>query len=423
MKVDGLFVLYGIAAALFTVYSSQSETQGNPEAVKEVMSGKRKEAKASWWGFDPVDATSAVQSAIDSGASRVIIENMGAPWVVDRIQLAGDQEILFEKGVVVIARKGAFRGKGDSLFSAALKKNVTLTGYGATLKMHKADYAGEGYEKAEWRHVLSICSCSNVRVYGLTLAESGGDGIYLGVAQAGVTNTDIHIKDVVCDANYRQGISVISAENLLIENCVLKNTSGTAPSSGIDYEPNLPDEKLVNCVMRNCVSENNRGDGFELYLENLNAKSADVSVRIENCCSIGNNAAVRCVIGNGPDAAVKGLIEFINCTFKDSRNAGIVIGDKPARVGRIRFVNCTFSDLAVSQPGQSPIIFGARPGCVEDLGGVEFVNCIVRDPVERAPVSFLDQAGGLRVLDVTGTLTVERNGKKTVSPITPERPQ
>jgi len=29
------------------------------------------------------------------------------------------------------------------------------------------------------------------------------------------------IRDVVCDRNYRQGISVISAENLLIERCVL----------------------------------------------------------------------------------------------------------------------------------------------------------------------------------------------------------
>jgi len=52
-------------------------------------------------------------------------------------------------------------------------------------------------------------------------------GLYFGSAQAGVTNNDVHIKDVVCDGNYSQGISMITAENLLIEDTVLKNTAGT----------------------------------------------------------------------------------------------------------------------------------------------------------------------------------------------------
>ena len=413
-----------LAITLNATYISPAEGKpvpGDPKAVEEVMSGKKKEAKASWWGFDPEDATIAMQSAINSGADKVIIENMSTPWVVDKIQLASDQELLFEKGVVVIAKKGAFKGRGDSFFTASLKSNVTLNGYGATLKMHKSDYAGEGYEKAEWRHALSIRSCSNIRVYGLILAESGGDGIYLGVAKSGVTNTDIHIKDVICDSNYRQGISVISARNLLIENCILKNTSGTPPAAGIDFEPNHPSEELANCVMRNCVSENNDGDGYEFYIRNLNGKSADLSIRLENCRSIGDKTSVRYVINNGPgDVAVKGLTEFVNCSFENGRNAGVLIGDKPANAGRIRFIKCAISNPALDNAEISPIVFNTRHGATEDLGGVDFVDCIVRDPVDRIPIDFKDWSGDLRVTDVTGSLTVERDGVKEEYQITPE---
>jgi hypothetical protein len=394
---------------------------GDPIAVEEVISGKRKKAKVSWWGFDPKDATTAMQSAINSGADKLIIENMGSPWVVDKIQLASDQELFFEKGVVVIAKKGAFRGKGDSLFTASLKSNITLSGYGATLKMHKSDYVGEGYEKAEWRHALSIRSCSNIRVYGLTLAESGGDGIYLGVAQKGITNTDIHIKDVICDSNHRQGISVISARNLLIENCVLRNTSGTPPAAGIDFEPNHASEELVNCIMRNCVSENNDGDGYEFYIRNLNGKSADLSIRLENCRSVGDRTSLRYVINNGPgDAAVKGLAEFVNCSFENGRNGGVIIGDKPADAGRIRFEKCVISNPALDNAEVSPIVFNTRHGATEDVGGVDFEDCVIHDPVDRIPLDFKDWSGDLRLADVTGSLVVDRDGVKIEHQITPE---
>ncbi len=199
--------------------------------------------------------------------------------------------------------------------------------------MWKADYHTDAYARAEWRHCLSILSCSNVKVYGLTLADSGGDGIYLGVAQRGVTNTNVHIKDVVCDGNNRQGISVISAENLLIEDTVLKNTSGTAPQAGIDFEPNHAGEKIVNCVMRNCVAENNDGGAYVLYLRPLDGTSAPISVRIEDCVSRGTNAISASITtsNGGPNGPAQGLIEFVNCRFEDTGTAGISVRDVAGR--------------------------------------------------------------------------------------------
>ena len=399
---------------------TQAKIPPNEKAIEEVKQGKRKVAYASWWGFDPEDATEALQAAIDSGAPKVVVENMGRPWIVSRtINLRSNQEIVFEKGVIVEAKKGAFLGKGDCLFLAALQRNITIIGYGAVLRMRKLDYTQPPYEKAEWRHALSIRSCENVRVFGLTLASSGGDGIYLGVAKRGVPNSKIHIKDVVCVDNYRQGISVISAENVLMENVVMRDTSGTPPMAGIDFEPNDPTEVLSNIVMRNCVVQNNSGDGFAFYLHNLNSASRPISIRLEGCRSIGNRRSVSISVGNSKEKTVNGVIEFVDCKFEGSEGAGIYIAQKPPFGCKVRFVKCEISDAALKQVTQSPIMFASARGNFEPIGGVEFIDCVVRDKVERLPMAFFNPAG-VELTDVIGTLTLIRNGRATKFELTRE---
>jgi hypothetical protein len=399
---------------------TQAKIPPNEKAIEEVKQGKRKVAYASWWGFDPEDATEALQAAIDSGAPKVVVENMGRPWIVSRtINLRSNQEIVFEKGVIVEAKKGAFLGKGDCLFLAALQRNITIIGYGAVLRMRKLDYTQPPYEKAEWRHALSIRSCENVRVFGLTLASSGGDGIYLGVAKRGVPNSNIHIKDVVCVDNYRQGISVISAENVLMENVVMRDTSGTPPMAGIDFEPNDPTEVLSSIVMRNCTVQNNSGDGFAFYLHNLNSASRPISIRLEGCRSIGNRRSVSISVGNSREKTVNGVIEFVDCKFEGSEGAGIYIAQKPPFGCKVRFVKCEISDAALKQVTQSPIMFASARGNFEPIGGVEFIDCVVRDKVERLPMAFFNPAG-VELTDVIGTLTLIRDGRATKFELTRE---
>jgi len=385
----------------------------NQAAIDGVKSGELNTATASWWGFDPEDSTEALRSAINSGAKKLTVDNMGSPWIVEPMQLASNQEILFQKGVVVQAKRGSFKGTGDCLFTAAVKENITLSGYGATLRMWKEDYHTDAYQKAEWRHTLSVRSSKNVKVLGLTLANSGGDGIYLGVSQKGVTNKGVHIKDVVCADHNRQGISVITAEDLLIEDTILKDTRGTAPQAGIDFEPNDPSERLVNCVMRNCVSENNAGDAYDFYIPTLHASSAPVSIRLENCRSVGGMRAVSITTGNDPRTAVNGKIEFVNCRFEGSEHAGIVVNRKPATGCEVQFANCVVADAALKQPMQTPILLGNAANDTEDIGGVEFADLVVVDPVDRNPMSYLDLAGGLALVDVTGSVSVERDGKRS----------
>ena len=94
---------------------------------------------ATQWGYDDQDATECLQAAIDSGATRVIVPYMNTPWIVRPITFISNQEIIFDPGVIVIAKEGSFRSAVACLFTAKNKQNVIIKGYGATFIMQQTD--------------------------------------------------------------------------------------------------------------------------------------------------------------------------------------------------------------------------------------------------------------------------------------------
>lgn len=303
-----------------------------PERVADVIEGRSAVANASWWGFDEEDSTRFVQAALDSPAPRVVIPNMGKPWVVEPLSVNRDDvEVFFEQGAVVEAKRGAFRGRNDSLLTVWDRKNIVLSGYGAVLRMHKQDYWNEPYRRAEWRHALDIRGCTNVKILGLTLSNSGGDGIYLSSTANLPHVKDVVVRDVVCDGNNRQGMSVISAENLLVENSVFSNTIGTAPMAGIDLEPNRAWQSMVNVVIRNCLFLDNSQLGMHVWLSNLNAESRPVSILWENNYVKGGEIGIH--VSRTNDEGPSGYVRFRNNIVEDTQFAGIYLREVSAQGG------------------------------------------------------------------------------------------
>src|SRR5436190_2167081 len=135
----------GVAGLLVSVFVTLADAEslqnvGNPQAVQEVLAGRRTEANAAWWGFNEEDATDALQAAIRSGAKWVIVPNLSKDWIVRPIQLVNDQEILFKSGIIITAQRGAYRSGGDSVLNADNLTNVIVRSYGATVRMQKKDY-------------------------------------------------------------------------------------------------------------------------------------------------------------------------------------------------------------------------------------------------------------------------------------------
>ena len=382
----------------------------NEAAIAEVAAGKRADAQAIWWGFDENDATDALQAAIRSGARKLVINNTGKPWNVRPLELASNLEIVFEPGCVVQALRGAFKKKHEMLFVGRGVKNVNLSGSKATLRMWKSDYQNaQAYEKSEWRHALAFYACENVTIDGLTIEASGGDGIYLGAGSGGAPCRKVTLRKVTCADNHRQGISVISAEDLLIEDGVFKDTAGTAPQAGIDFEPNSAAERLKHCVLRRCRFENNAADGILFALGQLDSESEPISILLDQCSTLGNNRAVRVSLRN--PAGVTGSIDFTRCRFERSRTGGVEFTGKAVRAAAVRLDRCELIRLATEKPDEPAIVLKSRGMNTETLGGIRFDQCVIEQDESRK-LLFYDDVGGARVKDITGTLTIRESGKE-----------
>jgi hypothetical protein len=123
------------------------------------------------------------------------------------------------------------------------------------------------YRISEFRMGMSFYGFTGLKIFGLTVNGSGGDGLYFGNdgVRAGGNVEDAHVKDCVFDRNTRQGMSISSgAINVLIENCTFSNTAGHAPAYGVDIEPDHATNVFRNLTFRNCRAVNNEHAGFAL---------------------------------------------------------------------------------------------------------------------------------------------------------------
>ena len=406
------------------------------ETEKPAQAAAPERVVASAFGFDATDSTAFLQAAIDSGARTVVVDEQNGPWVTTPLTLRSDLELVLEEGVEIVAKAGAFLPKGDNLMRAENVENLTIRGEGtgATLRMRKSEYWEAPYEKSEWRHGVAILSSKNVNIENLRIAETGGDGIYLGVATRGVPCRDVAIRRVDCVANNRQGISVISVDGLLIEDCVLRDTFGTAPQSGIDFEPNRADEQISNVVMRRVVSENNAGDGFQFYLGNLDSDGPETTVEIVDCVAVRNRGCgFYWSAKGGENRALPGRTLVENCELSGN-GRGVVLINKTTACGPLVFRNVRLTtpsadaESSTSQgetpnfvidkttTGTSGITLRSRAEGDEPLGGVAFENVEIVDagPEETRLFSIFDgSSDGCGAAEINGALKIVCGEKAT----------
>ena len=383
--------------------------------------------RVSDFGWNGTNDTAAVRAAFSSGAKTVVFDRQRGPWRTDTVRVGSDVELVFEEGVEVVAVKGAFRDTWASLFDVIDATNVVFRGEGkgAELRMLKEDYVKPPYLPSEHRHGINLLSTARVTIENLRIVGSGGDGIYLGescatgVAKEGVRGVngpcvDTVIRNCTCDRHHRQGISVISAENLLIEDCVLSNTAGTMPQSGIDFEPNFEQNRLVNCVMRNCLSVNNAGCGYEFYLGNLDKTSVPTDIRIENCRSVGSRNAILYSVRR-PGDMPKGEVRFSDCSFEDTRGAAVRMFAKGGDAIRLVLDRCSIRNDC-TEFDAADVLYRSDSWCERPPDGISFLGLDIRQ-AKAHPWFLWDENRCLSpatVTDIVGDVTVTGPDGKAV---------
>ena len=106
-----------ISTVLCSCAVSASAEWARPDLVAKVASGEIREARASWWGFDKDDSTAYLQAAINSGVPKLIVEKMPSPWIVTPIKAVSNQHLVFEKGAMLLAKRGEFVDRNDWLLA------------------------------------------------------------------------------------------------------------------------------------------------------------------------------------------------------------------------------------------------------------------------------------------------------------------
>ena len=372
--------------------------------------------KASSFGFDPTDATKCLQAAIDSGAKMVVVDNVGKPWIVKPITMRSDLELVFDDDVLVLAKADEYHGIRDCMFQAIDAKNITVRGgKNSELRMRKKDYQdGSRYSVSEWRHVIAFFSCQNVTVRDLTLKSSGGDGLYLGVHNHHGCCKDVLAENLVCDDHHRSAVSVICGRNILIRNCVMSNTRGTAPEDGFSLEPNLPDEEQTNIVFENCESFGNANVGAYLHnwAVNGDGKLPPISITFKNCHIHDNGRTAFFANPAKPGCnPIKGTFDFIGCTFASKTGRVLGFGNSLENGTKFTFKDCTIiagkdTDCAIHFSGED----------LTPFGNIDLGNLKVIDEVSRPPFRFGDfRTQGISTL--TGAPTYQVGPDGTPKPI------
>ncbi len=119
--------------------------------------------------------------------------------------------------------------------------NIRIKGAGSLCGDKQKHLANEG----EWGMGVFVRGGANISIKGITIKDCWGDCIY-------ITDdaTNVIVEDCLMDNGRRQGISVISAQNVTIKNSRIQNIEGTKPEYAIDIEPNK------NCFVRNVQIKN-----------------------------------------------------------------------------------------------------------------------------------------------------------------------
>ena len=287
-----------------------------------ILQSEAQKAKVS--EFWPGDATRAIRLAMDSVNDTLIIDNTGKPWILEPLRFAGIQNkvIILEEGVELRAKKGAYGHRLACLVKFIDCKNIHIIGKGNNiLSMNKSEYTD-----GEFRHVIRLSGCQNVRITNLTLQDSGGDGIILTRSKENGYCSEIELDRIKSYGNKRQGMTITSAKNVLVTNSEFSNTEGTLPGAGVDLEPDIPEEFMENIVFRDCVFRNNFHAGIKVAVGKLTSASNEISVVFERCLVENNFSPANpkpvpseiFLVANRTDP-VRGTVMFKDCLIENSQ--------------------------------------------------------------------------------------------------------
>lgn len=259
------------------------------------------------------DDTSYLQDLIDDNAQVILKAGTYLIDAVTKLVIPSNKTIIFEEGAVL----QAIANNADSytVISMSAVSNIEIRNPKII-----GDRVGHTGVTGEYGHGLAVLSCDNIRVINPDVSYCWGDGIYIN------DSTNVKMNNVVVDNNRRNGFTLVSGENIMIDGILASNTNGTAPEAGIDIEPNLAGDPLKNIVFRNVKTVDNVYFGLMMVFQAIVAEAHDISILIDGHEDEGSAAGL-CVSGFRATAQMTGSIMINNPSYRNSKSSAMMLYD------------------------------------------------------------------------------------------------
>gem|GEM_PF-1481845 len=320
--------------------------------------------------------TISFQEAIDASAGKVLFipKQQGAYYLTRQLRIPSNSKLIFDSGTIIQATDDLNQSHAD--FEALIRiedaNNVLIEANNALFRMNKSAYSGEH------NHIFMINGASDVTIRKARANNSGGDGFYIGAYKSKKTYCEnITILSSSANNNRRQGLSIITGKNILIDGSSFNSSSGADPESGLDIEPSKATDILQDIKIRNSTMSNNKKRGMMILLNRLNAKSKPVSIVIENCKTDGNLEG----FSNRRFSGVQGEIQLLNCIAKNSKYSGFTESSCLASSVKKIYKNCTAENSNTMNKKMANLkfkagfyLFGDSKGN-DVIGNSEFIDC------------------------------------------------
>lgn len=167
---------------------------------------------------------------------------------------------------------------------------------------------------------IDIRGSTDVHVVDPHTVNCWGDGIYVGGSAANPVPKHVVVDNPYASGCRRQGLSIVSGIDIVFNNPVWENISGTAPSAGLDIEPDDNTSELQGIRINNPRTKN-CAFGIDCYLGNFGGATPKV-VDIEINDHTDDGSTVGCNINGANTAAgahrIDGRITVTRPTWMNS---------------------------------------------------------------------------------------------------------
>ncbi|MFZ5662472.1 MAG: right-handed parallel beta-helix repeat-containing protein [Pseudomonadota bacterium] len=170
--------------------------------------------------------------------------------------------------------------------NGAEKAYVVLADKVSDVEISGGQIIGERYghlvTTGEWGHAIFIRGSKRVTIRDIRVADCYGDGISLGAAPVWqsdpIYSEDVVIANVCSTNNRRQALTIGRAKYVEVRDSEFSGSNGVKPETGIDIEPDLPDEGGISfkVTIENCVIRHNKTYGINVF-----KGARDITIR--NC--------------------------------------------------------------------------------------------------------------------------------------------